>query len=202
MKRSGIYRIVNIVNNKCYVGSSTDVKYRLSRHKHELRNNIHINRYLQSAWNKYGESSFKFEILFYCEEGVLLKKEQKMIDYYQSADGKGYNLCPIAGNCLGIKHSEETREKMRGNTNGKGGKGKKHSKETRKKMSDARKGFSSGMKGKIHSDSTRKSMSLAKVGRKYSESAKLKMSESQKARWKIRLEEKQIKEHHNLLVLI
>ena len=36
----GIYRIKNLVNNKCYYGSSKEIEKRLSRHKRELNNNI------------------------------------------------------------------------------------------------------------------------------------------------------------------
>lgn len=163
--KSGIYRIVNVVNGKLYVGSSTDVKYRLWRHRHELLLNKHENRYLQNAWNKYGELSFIFEILFYCKKEKLLQREQEMIDYYQSANGKGYNLCSVAGNCLGIKRSKSTREKMRGNTNGKGGKGRKHSQETRNLLSILRMGKPSGMKGRHHTNHAKKLMILAKKGK-------------------------------------
>jgi group I intron endonuclease len=163
--KSGVYRIVNVVNGKLYVGSSTDVKYRLWRHQHELLCNKHENRYLQNAWNKYGELSFSFEILFYCKREWLLQREQEMIDYYQSANGKGYNLCSVAGNCLGIKRSQKTREKMKGNTNGKGNKGRVMSQEAKDKMSLAKVGKSSGMKGKHHTDHAKKLMTLAKEGK-------------------------------------
>ena len=198
MKKVGVYRIVNKINNKCYVGSSIDTKYRLSRHKHELKKGIHINKHLQSAWDKYGEFSFLFEVLFYCDSFIMLEKEQEVMDKYKSADTRyGYNICPVAGNCLGITRSEETKFKMKGNTNGIGRKGCILSKETRMKIAKAHIGSSSGMLGKRHSDTTRKQMSLAKKGRKYSEVTKLKMSEAQKARWKIRLEERLIEEVYN-----
>ena len=163
--KAGVYKIVNVVNGKLYVGSSTDVKYRLWRHQHELLENKHENKHLQNAWNKYGRQSFVFEIILYCEENQLIEREQEMIDYYQSAKGKGYNLCSIAGNCLGIKRSQITREKMKGNTNGKGRKGSKHSQETKDVMSKAKVGKPSGMEGKHHSNSAKKLMSLAKLGK-------------------------------------
>ena len=64
----GIYCIVNIVNNKKYVGQSTDVEGRIAHHKSALRHNKHANDHLQKSWNKYGEDNFRFEILCFCNE--------------------------------------------------------------------------------------------------------------------------------------
>lgn len=164
---AGVYRIINVVNEKLYVGSSSNVKYRLWVHRHELRKNKHQNVYLQNAWNKYGEDSFRFEILFYCRKERLLEKEQKIIDRYQSTwKDRGYNICSIAGNCLGIKRSLKTREKMMGNTNGKGRKGIKHSQEAKDKMSKAKmEKPSPGNKGKHPSSISKGLMSAAKIGK-------------------------------------
>jgi hypothetical protein len=49
MKISGIYKIINKINNKYYVGSSK-----------------HINPHLQNAWNKYGQNNFDFVITEEC----------------------------------------------------------------------------------------------------------------------------------------
>lgn len=59
----GIYKIINIVNNKFYIGSTVNTKRRRARHFSELRTNKHNNKYLQTAWNKYGESSFIFIVV-------------------------------------------------------------------------------------------------------------------------------------------
>lgn len=58
----GIYKIINVVNNKFYVGSAVDFTARKRRHWWALRSQRHPNKHLQSAWNKYGEESFKFLI--------------------------------------------------------------------------------------------------------------------------------------------
>jgi group I intron endonuclease len=76
----GIYRIKNLVNGKCYYGSSKQIEKRFDRHKRELKNNIHINRVLQRAWDKYGENNFIFEIVEECNINVLLEIEQKYLD--------------------------------------------------------------------------------------------------------------------------
>lgn len=59
----GIYKIINIINNKFYIGSAVDLKRRKARHFSELRNNKHNNRHLQAAWIKYGEQSFVFVVV-------------------------------------------------------------------------------------------------------------------------------------------
>ena len=53
----GIYRIKNLINGKCYYGSSKEIEKRLKRHKRELNSNTHINCVLQRAWNKYGHQN-------------------------------------------------------------------------------------------------------------------------------------------------
>ena len=59
----GIYKIINVINNKFYVGSAVDLKRRKTRHFSELRTGKHNNRYLQASWNKYGEQAFVFVIV-------------------------------------------------------------------------------------------------------------------------------------------
>jgi len=42
-KKSGIYCIKNIVNDKFYIGSSIHIYYRLRRHKSDLIKKTHAN---------------------------------------------------------------------------------------------------------------------------------------------------------------
>jgi len=65
----GIYKIINVINNKFYIGSAVNFKRRKSRHFSELRNNKHNNFKLQAAWNKYGEQAFVFVIVEELPEG-------------------------------------------------------------------------------------------------------------------------------------
>jgi len=76
----GIYKITNIINNKCYYGSSKNVEKRWRDHKNQLNRNSHINSKLQRAWNKYGENSFIFEIVEECEKTKLFEIEQKYLN--------------------------------------------------------------------------------------------------------------------------
>ena len=65
MKIKGIYKITNTISNKYYIGSDSNISQniRWSDHKSKLRRNKHYNVHMQNAWNKYGESTFRYEIL-------------------------------------------------------------------------------------------------------------------------------------------
>jgi group I intron endonuclease len=66
----GIYKIINVINNKFYVGSAVNFSRRKTRHFSELRGNKHSNAKLQNAWTKYGEAAFVFVIVEELEIGV------------------------------------------------------------------------------------------------------------------------------------
>lgn len=91
LKVSGIYCIENITNHKTYIGSSKNIYQRLLKHFALLRHNKHQNAHLQSAWNKYGESSFRWFILELCESKELTEKEQYCVDLF----GAEYNITRI-----------------------------------------------------------------------------------------------------------
>lgn len=104
---SGIYMILNLQNGNRYIGSAVNLDSRLATHRRQLTMKTHPNRYLQSAWDKYGAEAFSFTPV----EAVrdlknLIAREQFWID----AEKPGYNLAPIAGSCLGVKHSDEANE--------------------------------------------------------------------------------------------
>jgi group I intron endonuclease len=58
-----IYKIINAVNNKFYVGSAVNYEKRKARHLWRLRRGDHANKHLQSAWNLYGEAAFVFAVV-------------------------------------------------------------------------------------------------------------------------------------------
>lgn len=109
MENAGIYQIKNKINNKSYIGSSSRLKFRWNRHLTDLKCNAHHSLALQRAYNKYGIDNFELIILENCKSEELLQKEQ----YYLDVLKPEYNICKIAGNCAGIKHSIETIEKRR-----------------------------------------------------------------------------------------
>lgn len=92
-----IYKILNKVNGKFYIGSANDYKRRWYQHKRELKNNSHDNQYLQNAWNKYGESNFEWIVLQKdIDENVKYDIEQKYLDTLKPFPPIGYNISKIA----------------------------------------------------------------------------------------------------------
>lgn len=88
-----IYQIVHIESGHKYVGETTrPIKERWKEHLYSLRKGNHGNRYLQSAWNKYGEKAFKLEIIKECNSLEELNASeieliQKGTDLYNLAAG-------------------------------------------------------------------------------------------------------------------
>lgn len=113
---AGVYMIKNILNGKRYVGSSSNLRRRLCSHLSKLNNNTHTNKHLQSAYNKYGQKSFQFIILEYCENvrDTILYLEQKYLDLKPE-----YNKATDAIDNSGWHHSKDTIEKMKSNRTGK-----------------------------------------------------------------------------------
>lgn len=111
--QSGIYLIINNVNNHLYIGSSKWVGHRCDTHFNHLRKNKHHCTYLQNAWNLYGEKSFVFYLLE--ETGLakeeLITKEQIYLDEAKKEGWITYNISTKAGSRLGTKWSSSTRDK-------------------------------------------------------------------------------------------
>lgn len=135
----GIYFIQNKINNKYYIGSSNNVRLRLSNHKSKLRNNTHHSYKLQRSFNKHGFDNFEFGVIEYftfpieypkkliaehleCREEYYIKKLQS----YK----KGYNVSEVPH--IVVK-SKETIEKQKATLLKRGG--YKHTPESRKKLS-------------------------------------------------------------------
>jgi group I intron endonuclease len=108
-KKSGIYKIENILNKECCIGQSVNLRNRKVLHFCDLRKNRHKNRHLQNAFNKYGEESFIFEVILYCEPEELTYYEQKLVDIRNPE----YNINKRCVNSsLGTKRTDETRKKQ------------------------------------------------------------------------------------------
>lgn len=194
MIKSGIYKITNTANGKCYVGSASNLIARWRVHQHKLRKKNHHSPKLQNSWNKHGESHFIFSVIEYVEDrSILLEREQYWIDCLK-AFGGGYNVCQLANSRLGVKTSAATKKKLSiAHT------GKKLSKEHVENMSKATKGrkasanlsahlsrLHSMQKGVPRTEEDKLKMSIGRTGMKMpprSDEHKRKLSEATGRVW-------------------
>lgn len=107
MKIAGIYRILQIETGKCYIGSSNHLRKRMWTHTSRLRKGTHENRFLQNAWNLYGENAFASEIVLLCRVTDLFLYEALVVSAYRSNEKEfGYNLRLIVESNHGMPSSK------------------------------------------------------------------------------------------------
>ncbi len=104
-----IYKIVNLLNNKIYIGQTKNFRKRKYYHILSLNKGKSRCRRLQNSWSKHGESSFKFEIIENCTLNNLSDREIYWIDFYNSTI-TGYNL--EKGGRENKELSQETKKLM------------------------------------------------------------------------------------------
>ena len=80
---TGVYKITNLINGDCYIGSSKDISYRWKQHM-ELyrRKGRHYQYHLYRAIRKFGIENFEFRILELCNEDNRIELEQKYYDMF------------------------------------------------------------------------------------------------------------------------
>lgn len=206
--RSGIYCIRHDVDGgRIYIGSSVSLKARWKSHRTQLRQGKHHSAHLQRAWIKYGEVAFVFEVLEYVPNvAELVVREQSWIDVAGAINPlTGFNMCPIAGSALGVKHTDATKAKIRAAKLG-----IPHSPETRLAMSAALMGRTptpetreklrmAGL-GKVPSPAHRAALSAAHIGKPITTprhaGAKANMSAAQKSSEKARRRHEALIESH------
>lgn len=203
-----IYKITNLITNKCYVGFSKNAAKRFKRHLTLAENGV--NRRLYDSIRKHGKENFILEIIATCvtkEEAVELEKF--WISELNSLMPNGYNMTVggDGGNTLvgwteeekkelytrqantriGMKHTEETKEKI-----SKAHLGKTMPEEQKLRLSETLKkighkpptikGKIPWMKGKKHTEESLKKISSARLGKSYEDLWDISYIEERKAK--------------------
>lgn len=89
----GIYKIENSINNKVYIGQSTNIEKRFAQHKSPYEQERFSDKPLYKAFSKYGIQNFNFEVLEECDIEKLNEKECYWIKKYNSLCHEfGYNI--------------------------------------------------------------------------------------------------------------
>ena len=178
MKVYSIYKIINLVNQKAYVGfTSQSLERRWNRHLSSAKSGSHCA--IHGAIRKYGKENFKFELLECSEEleYCLHVLEPKLIKEHNTKVPNGYNLTGGGDGRAGCVVSEDQkrktsmaskklwadpiwREKKAVN-----GKGWAHSEEVKKKMSLAQ--TNAPWKYYKRSEEVKKKMTKSRCKRKY-----------------------------------
>jgi len=191
-----IYKIINLINGKFYVGSSTNHSERFRTHRNKLRSGTHHCAHLQAAWNKYGEDKFTFNVVEEIPESESLQAAEDKWLIAHVGKEHCYNVGMRSGAPwrdtpkeqhpqFGVPKSEEQRQKISTTLKEYYAKapenhpryGKRHSEETIAKMIAKKhvpKGAEHYRYGKIVSDEVRKKIgdtqrSIKKGSRVYTE---------------------------------
>lgn len=132
-----VYRITNALNGMQYVGVTVNPKKRFRSHSRNVGSHRLL---LKNAILKYGKENFKMEVLLKASQTYCYEIEPKVIALYKTLKPNGYNLTKGGMGSLGltgemngcygrtgekhphfgkpgyrtgIKHTEETKAKMR-----------------------------------------------------------------------------------------
>lgn len=171
-KRGGIYTIGCLATGKVYVGSTKQPAVRWQQHARLLKMGSHFNRYLQHAWNKYGQDQFVYTVIESVSHAALLEREKHHIDRLNSTDPtRGFNIRVWPNSSKGTKLTEEHRARIAASHIG-----MTHGEDARAKIRAAHLGT------KL-SDEHKANVSAALKGRVFTDEHRAKLSEANKRRW-------------------
>lgn len=173
----GVYYIRNAVSARLYIGSGWSMRARVRNHRHLLRNGRHPNRYLQHAYDRYGEDAFEIgvvQVLQGSTQAERLAIEEKWMTKLGTLaeTGGGYNLS-FPTNDTGRSMSNESRAKISAAMKG------------RPQTDAARESLRRAAQKRVGvplSEETKAHMSAAQRGRTFSDEARARMSETRKGR--------------------
>lgn len=106
---AGVYTLTIRATGQQYVGGSTDVNRRFRQHRDALRHDRHRSGWLQAAYDLGGMEAIEFKRLLTCRPEDVTFYEQRAIDEL----GPELNTEPRAGTSLGVRRTDEQRERLK-----------------------------------------------------------------------------------------
>jgi hypothetical protein len=99
----GVFRVRNLVNDRSFVGSTSNLPAMLNRQRAQLNMGVHANRALQKDWDELGSEAFEFDVLDelisrdqpnYDPTADLQALEELWLDRLSPYEQRGYNKAP------------------------------------------------------------------------------------------------------------
>ncbi len=140
-----IYKTVNVVNDKFYVGKD----------RYDNPEYLGSGLILRQAIRKYGRHSFRKEIVEHCQDDVELNEREV---YWIDKLRPPYNIAAGGTGGSTMKHASESSRKEWRRKLSVAGKGKHISDEVKEKMSRAK-------RGKVFSEEHKANLSMARAGK-------------------------------------
>lgn len=112
IKETGIYKIINNISKKAYIGQAKRIGHRVRSHLTSTFNPAakDYSYPIHKSIRKYGLDAFDFEILELCDIQKLNEQEKYWINYYDTRN-KGYNQTD--GGNQSIRHIKLTKEEVK-----------------------------------------------------------------------------------------
>lgn len=199
-----IYKIVNALNGKMYIGQSVNPTYRAKRHFWKNNGCVKLRR----AIEKYGRDNFSFSVLCWCVDKVDANEVEELLITLGDTRVSGYNITPggfgtgagkdnpffgkshttelkakLSAKKLGKPMAEATREKIASaNRNRTMSEATKNKLRARKKSALCSARTAAANKARVWSEESKAKLVAYNTGRKMSEEAKAKIAAANKAR--------------------
>lgn len=199
-----IYKIVNALNGRMYIGQSVNPVYREKRHFWKNSGCVKLRR----AVEKYGRDSFNFSVLCWCADKTDANEAEELLIALGDTRSNGYNITPggfgtgagednpffgkchtaelkakLAATRLGKPMEAATREKIaNANRNRTMSEATKDKLRARAKSELCSERTALANKARVWSEESKAKLVAYNTGRKMSEEAKAKIAAANKAR--------------------
>lgn len=168
MKKSGVYKIYNTLNEYCYIGSTSHFSKRLALHVADYKRNK-ANNPLSKFINDYSDRFLEFEILEITENNkdVLVDRENYWIRRYDFE--LLWNIAPEAGSNLGTTRSDKFKKKLSERQKGSNNSfyGKHHTSDTIEKIRSANTGENNHNYGKAMTEIQKQKLRELHTGKRH-----------------------------------